>query len=136
MRWRLPLCLACAGLAQAQDPFEIHVYEYEALHRGQCTFETHLNYVGKGTRTFEGPVAPFQDQLHMTFELTAGLTDYASLGFMQLNARRVGHSLDYAGWRLLPHFYVPRSWHWPVDAGRASAFPVKNSTSAGHACPL
>jgi hypothetical protein len=78
MRWRLSLCLLFAALAQAQDPFEIHVYEYETLRRGQFTFETHLNYVGKGTRTFEGPVAPFQDQLHMTFELTAGLTDYAS----------------------------------------------------------
>jgi hypothetical protein len=95
-------CFLFAGLAHAQDPFEIHVYEYETLHRGQFTFETHLNYVGKGTRTFEGPVAPFQDQLHMTFELTAGLTDYASLGFMQLNARRVGHTLDFAGWGWSP----------------------------------
>jgi hypothetical protein len=121
-------CFLFAGLAHAQDPFEIHVYEYETLHRGQFTFETHLNYVGKGTRTFEGPVAPFQDQLHMTFELTAGLTDYASLGFMQLNARRVGHTLDFAGWRMLPHFYVPRSWHWPIDVGLVAEFSFQNTT--------
>src|SRR5216684_858473 len=99
-------CFLFARLAHAQDPFEIHVYEYETLHRGQFTLEGHLNYVGKGTKTFEGPVAPFHDQFHMTLELTAGLTDWASLGVMQLNARRPGQSLEYAGWRLLPHFYV------------------------------
>jgi hypothetical protein len=137
MRWRLSvaaklcaaaLCLLFIGLAQAQDPFEIHVYEYETLRRGQFTFETHLNYVGKGNRTLEGPLAPFQDQLHMTFELTAGLTDSASLGFMQLNARRVGHPLEYAGWRVLPHFYVPRSWHWPMDVGLVAEFSFQKTT--------
>jgi len=130
MPWKLSvvLCLLFIRLAHAQDPFEIHVYEYETLRRGQFTFETHLNYVGKGTRIFEGPVAPFQDQLHMTFELTAGLADFASLGFMQLNARRVGHSLDYAGWRVLPHLYVPRSWQWPIDVGLVAEFSFQNTT--------
>jgi hypothetical protein len=128
MRWRLSLFLLFAALAQAQDPFEIHVYEYETLRRGQFTFETHLNYVGKGTRTFEGPVAPFQDQLHMTFELTAGLTDYASLGFMQLNARQAGQTLEYAWWRVLPHFYVPRSWHLPIDVGLVAEFSFQKTT--------
>ena len=72
--------------------------------RGDFPFETHLNYIGKGTKTFEGPVAPFQDQFHATFELTAGLTDQISVGFMQLNARRPGSSLEYVcGWRFLPH---------------------------------
>jgi len=122
------VCFLLAGLAHAQDPFEIHVYEYETLRRGQFTFETHLNYVGKGSKNFEGFVAPFFDQLHMTFELTAGLTDYASLGFMQLNARRVGHALDYAGWRVLPHFYVPRSWHWPIDVGLVAEFSFQSTT--------
>lgn len=102
-------CQLFLALAHAQDPFEIHVYEYETLRRGEFTFETHLNYIGKGIRTSDGPVAPFQDQFHMTFELTAGLTDYASIGFMQLNARHPDNSLEYAGWRMLPHFYVPRS---------------------------
>jgi hypothetical protein len=131
MRWKalfyavvLP---SFSAVAAAQDPFEIHVYEYETLRRGEFTFETHLNYVGSGTKVFEGPVAPFQDQLHMTFELTAGLSDYASLGFMQLNARRAGHPLEYAGWRVLPHFYAPRSWHWPIDAGLVTEFSFQKT---------
>ena len=121
-------CLTLVGPAHAQDPFEIHVYEYETLRRGDFTFETHLNYIGKGTKTFEGPVAPFQDQFHMTFELTAGLTDQVSVGFMQLNARRPGDSLEYAGWRVLPHFYVPRSWHLPVDLGLVAEFSFQKTT--------
>jgi hypothetical protein len=46
---------------------------------------------------------------------------------MQLNARRPGHSLEYAGWRLLPHFYAPRSWHWPVDAGLVAEFSFQKT---------
>jgi hypothetical protein len=125
MRWIL---WACAIPLFAQDPFEIHVYEYETLKRGDFTLETHLNYVGAGTRFFDGTVAPFQDQFHATLELTAGLTDYASVGFMELNARRPGGSLEYAGWRVLPHFYIPRSWKLPVDVGLVCEFSFQHTT--------
>jgi hypothetical protein len=64
----------------------------------------------------------------MTFELTAGLTDYASLGFMQLNARQAGQTLEYAWWRVLPHFYVPRSWHLPIDVGLVAEFSFQKTT--------
>jgi hypothetical protein len=121
-------CQLFAAPARAQDPFEIHVYEYETLRPREFTFETHLNYVGKRTKMFEGPVAPFQDQFHMTFELTAGLMDNLSLGFMQLNGRRPGNSLEYAGWRVLPHLYVPRSWHWPIDVGLVAEFSFQKTT--------
>src|SRR5436305_4244341 len=56
-------------------------------------------------------------QFHMTYELTAGITDQTSLGFMFLTGRRIHHGLEYAGWRLLPHLYVPRSWGLPFDLG-------------------
>jgi hypothetical protein len=129
---RAILCVAVylfvTGTVQAQDPFEIHVYEYETLKRGEFAFETHLNHIGKGTREFEGPVAPFQDQLHVTFELTAGLTDFASIGFMQLNARRPANGLEYAGWRVLPHFCAPRSWHLPIDLGLVAEFSFQKTT--------
>jgi hypothetical protein len=121
--------LACAAvLAHAQDPFEIHVYEYETLHPGQFTLETHFNYTGSGTKNYEGSVAPFQHQFHATVELTAGLTDHISIGFMELNAHRPDHSLQYAGWRVLPHFYVPEAWHWPVLVGLVTEFSFQNTT--------
>src|SRR5260370_26867123 len=117
--WAAVVCHVLAAAACAQDPFEIHVYEYETLKRGQFTYEAHLNYVGKGT---------LRDQFHLTNELTAGLTDNISLGLMQLNARRPDHGPEYAGWRLLPHFYVPRSWHLPLDLGLVAEFSFQRTT--------
>lgn len=115
--------------ARAQDPFEIHVYEYETLKPAEFTLEQHLNYWAVGSKQFEGTVAPTNDQLHMTYELTGGITDQISLGFMELNAVRPGGSgLEYAGWRILPHFYVPKDWHLPVDAGLVVEFSFVRPT--------
>jgi hypothetical protein len=114
--------IASIAVSRAQDPFEIHVLEYEDLQPGDFTFETHLNYVGKGTTAYQGALAPTQDQLHLTYELTGAVTHYASLGVMQLNGKLPGRALETVGWRLVPHIYVPRSWHWPVNIGLVAEF--------------
>jgi hypothetical protein len=114
--------LLLAAAAYAQDPFEIHVYEYETLQPLQFTLEQHLNYWAIGSKQSDGVLAPTNDQLHMTYELTGGITDQISLGFMQLNAVLPGTGLQYAGWRVLPHFYVPESWHAPVKLGMVVEF--------------
>lgn len=106
-----------AGSALAQDPFEIHVYEYETLEPGQFTLEQHLNYVGIGTKVPDGTLAPTNDQVHLTHELTAGIIPEFAFGFMLLAGRIPSHGLEYAGWRLLPHFYVPESWRLPLKLG-------------------
>ena len=62
-------------------------------------------------------MSPTNDQLHMTYELTGGITDQISLGFMQLNGVIPGAGFQYGGWRVLPHFYAPESWGLPVDLG-------------------
>ncbi len=116
------LLLATAVCALAQDPFEIHVYEYEQLHWGQFTLEQHLNDWAIGSKQFDGRLAPTNDQLHMTYELTSGITDQFSIGFMQLNAVLPGTGLQYAGWRVLPHFYLPESWNLPVKLGLVTEF--------------
>jgi len=109
------LLLLAAVCARAQDPFEIHVYEYETLKPLQFTLEQHLNYWAVTT-------APSDQQLHMTYELTGGITDQISVGFMQLNGVIPSQGLEYAGWRVLPHFYAPKSWHLPVDLGFVAEF--------------
>ena len=74
--------------AQAQDPFEIQIYEYETVPKGMWNLETHLNYVGRGTRVFEGSVAPSHNQFHLTFELTRGITDHVELAGVVVRAAR------------------------------------------------
>jgi len=115
----LALTAACA---RAQDPFEIHVYEYETLSPLRFTLEQHLNYWAMGSKEFDGSVAPTNDQLHMTYELTGGITNQISLGVMQLNGVIPGTGFEYAGWRVLPHFYAPKSWHLPLDLGLVAEF--------------
>src|SRR5439155_16238819 len=79
----ISLTLTRSGIAQ--DPFEIQVYEYETVPKRKWNLETHLNYVARGTKTFEGTVAPSQHQLHLTYELTRGLTSRFELaGYLVL----------------------------------------------------
>jgi hypothetical protein len=122
------LFLSFPTIARAQDPFEIHVYEYEELPPGGFTLEGHFNFVIIGTNSFDGPVAPTNHQFHMTGELTGGITDHISLGFMLLSAvRPAGDGLDYAGWRVLPHFYAPKSWRLPLDLGLVAEFSFQQT---------
>lgn len=69
------LFLGSPTTARAQDPFEIHVYEYEELPPGGFTLEGQFNFVGIGTKSSEETVAPTNHQFHMTGELTGGITD-------------------------------------------------------------
>jgi hypothetical protein len=113
----LAFLFLCAAALHAQDPFEIIVFEYDPLPFGKFTYETHLNYVAKGTHEFDGTVAPTHDQLHYSTEVTMGITESFRAGTVLLTAHRPGGTLEYAGFRLLPHFYAPRSWGLPLNLG-------------------
>jgi hypothetical protein len=43
----MPACYALRAVAQ--DPFEIHIYEFEPMSRGQYSLEAHLNLIAQGT---------------------------------------------------------------------------------------
>jgi len=123
LKCRLFALLALTAVcAHAQDPFEIHVYEYETLSPLRFTLEQHLNYWAIGSKEFDGTAAPSNHQLHMTYEVTGGITNRISIGFMQLNGVIPGTGFQYAGWRVLPHFYAPKSWHLPLDIGLVTEF--------------
>jgi hypothetical protein len=108
--------------AIAQDPFHVRVHEYETLKPGEFAAELHSNYVARGTTSGDGTAVPTNNQLHLAYELTAGLAPNVSIGGMLLNGRRVGTNLEYAGWKILPHLYVPKSWRLPVDLGVVAEF--------------
>jgi hypothetical protein len=116
------LLLVCAAALRAQDPFEIHVYEYEPLPLGTFTYEAHLNYVLGGTKAYDGAVAPTRNQFHYSSEFTAGLTDDFRMAFVLLTAKLPDQPLAYAGFRVLPHIYAPPRWHLPLNLGLVAEF--------------
>jgi len=119
--------LFCASRAVAQDPFEIHVYEYEPMTRGEYSLEAHLNFEPQGNARGDGTLLPTHDQTHLTLEPTIGVSESFAIGFMFLNAWEPGYSPQFAGWRVLPHFYAPESWHLPVRIGFVSEFSFQNT---------
>jgi hypothetical protein len=122
MYWCGWLLLSVGMLAYAQDPFEIQVFEYEPLPHGAFIYEEHLNYVAAGSNQVDGSAAPLRGQLHASSEWTAGLTDEIRAGFVVLSAFVPGYGMEYAGVRMLPHFYAPKSWGLPVNLGFVAEF--------------
>jgi hypothetical protein len=110
----IPIVLLLCEFGLGQDPFEIQVYEYETVPKRMWNLETHVNYVGRGTKEFDGPVAPTEDQFHLTFELTHGITDHFEMAGYQVFAHRAGGGFDFVGWRLRPRVSLPESWRLPV----------------------
>jgi hypothetical protein len=82
----LPLFLCHAFRLAAQDPFEIHTYEYDPIRLGQYSLEAHLNMNAQGTTGRDGPLLPTEHQVHLTLEPTVGLSENFAIGFMFLNA--------------------------------------------------
>jgi hypothetical protein len=123
----IAVAAAAPSLARAQDSFEIQVYEYATVPRGWWNLETHSNYTVRGTRAFEGPVAPTQRQTHLTFELTHGITDYVEMAGYLVFAKRDAKGPEYAAYRLRPRVRAPESWKLPVKVSMSAevGFPQK-----------
>ena len=119
--------LSCLSRVSAQDPFEIHIYEYEPLSWREYSLEAHLNFIAQGSTLSNGTLLPTAHQTHLTLEPTIGLSENFALGFMFLNAWEPGNSPQFAGWRVLPHFYAPETWHLPFRLGFVSEFSFQNT---------
>ena len=107
--------LATPTPAQGQDKFEIEVYQYETAPRGAWELETHANFTARGTRVPDGIVAPTDNQFHLAFELTRGLTDFWEISAYVLTAHRSDAGAEFAGWRLRSRLRLPESWKLPVN---------------------
>jgi hypothetical protein len=117
----------CAPNLAAQDPFEIHIYEFEPMTRGEYSLEAHLNMNAQGTGGRDGTLLPTKQQTHLTLEPTFGMTSAFAVGFMFLNAWEPGYSPQFGGWRVLPHFYAPESWNLPVRVGFVAEFSFQKT---------
>ncbi len=124
--WKLLLGSALFAVhSLAQDPFEIHIYEYEPLSLREYSLEAHLNWSGQGTNLRDGSLLPTRHQAHLTLEPTFGISETFAVGFMFLNAYQPGYSPEFAGWRVLPHFYAPETWRLPFRLGFVPEFSLQ-----------
>jgi hypothetical protein len=97
----LGLCLVAGGgsVAQAQDAFEIQVYDSETAATGSFGSEVHLVYVADGVTRPEGGELPSHHVLHATWEPHIGLSSFLEGGFYLQTALRPDGTWDYAGFK-------------------------------------
>jgi hypothetical protein len=57
------------ALSGGQDPFEIHIYEYEPLLWREDSAEVHLNFDPRENNLYESSLLPIHHQTHLTLEL-------------------------------------------------------------------
>ncbi len=102
------------SLLQAQDSFEVQVYESDIVPVGQYELDVHNIFVERGNTSWDGTVAPSDHQEHLAFEFTRGMTDYFELGSYLLFAHRPDGATEFAGFRLRPRVKAPDEWQLPV----------------------
>ena len=95
--------------------------------RGEYSLEAHLNMTPRGTALRDGTLLATRDQTHLTLEPTMGFSPNFAAGFMFLNAWEPGNTPQFAGWRVLPHFYAPESWRLPFRLGLVAEFSFQNT---------
>lgn len=93
----------------------------------QYSLETHLNFMTEGSALRGGGLLPTEHQTHLTLEPTVGVMPSFAVGFMFLNAWEPGYNPQFAGWRVLPHFYAPDSWRLPAKLGFVAEFSFQKT---------
>jgi len=112
--------LSFAGVARAQDAFEIQVYDSETAARGEPGLEVHVN---------QHVIDAATDETHLTFEPHYGLAAWAELGgYFQTSVTATG-DLAYAGVKLRLKLRRPhRLWADRIGLalnGELSAVPAR-----------
>lgn len=114
------LLAASAGVAHAQDRFEIQVYDVETAPHGEAGLEVHVN---------DAFVEAAPDELHLTFEPHYGLADWAELGAYLQSAIDTGGGGGFAGAKVrLKLRYPRRLWNEHLGLavnGELSAIPSR-----------
>jgi len=104
-----------AGLARAQDNYEVQVYGADLVLPGHTMFELHSNFTFEGSKTVTDGVLPDEHALHETIEITQGFTSWFETGFYIFMSYRADEGYQWVGDHIRPRFRIPESWHWPVN---------------------
>jgi hypothetical protein len=102
------------NIAEAQDKFEVQVYESELVPTNHTELDLHTIFVHRGSSTWEGTIAPSDGQIHLAIELTRGILDEFEMGGYLLLAQRPGKSAEFSGFRIRPRATAPAIWGLPV----------------------
>ncbi len=100
--------------SRAQGNYEIQVYGSETVPPGSLMTELHSNYTVHGQKETINGVFPTNHQEHETLELTAGVNDWAEVGFYVFTSEQAGHGVQWVGDHIRPRVRAPERWHWPV----------------------
>jgi hypothetical protein len=106
--------LGVAGVARAQDNYEIQVYGYDLVEKDHTMVELHSNFTFQGSKTVQDRMLPTNHQLHETIEITHGFTDWFETGFYIFTCEKNGLGIDWVGDHIRPRVAVPKKWNWPV----------------------
>jgi hypothetical protein len=99
----LPLVFLCAvSKLAAQDPFEIHIYEYERMKLGEYGLKAHLNLTAQGTAVRDGTLLPTarHEEKFATRGTTSNLRQRISLADRLQSRFRAGNPRTVYGSRL------------------------------------
>lgn len=105
---------AAVPVATAQGNYEIQVYGAETIPPKDLMVELHSNYTIHGQKQTSDGVYPTNHQEHETLELTAGITNWAEVGFYVFTSEQNGHGVQWVGDHIRPRVRAPESWHLPV----------------------
>jgi hypothetical protein len=121
VRWLLVLVLASLALAvsaavpcQAQDNYEIQVYEYDTVPPASTMFELHSNFTAEGSKTVTNGLLPSNHAEHETLEITQGISNWFEVGFYVFTSIQSDGGWQWVGDHIRPRVRAPESWHWPV----------------------
>ena len=105
-----------AGLACAQDNYEIQVYGADLVPPGHTMVELHSNFTFEGSKTVTDGVLPDEHALHETIEITEGITPWFETGFYIFMSYRADEGYQWVGDHIRPRVAVLR----PLDHLRGS----------------
>ena len=114
--------LLAAGAVQAQDNYEIQVYDAETVDPGKTMVEFHSNFTVNGTKTMQNGVYPTEDAFHETLEITRGWTTWFETALYTFTSIGPNYGWQYVGTHIRPRVRAPEKWHWPVGVGLSTEF--------------
>lgn len=108
------LVVLASPVVNAQGNYEIQVYGSETVAPKNLMVEVHSNFTPSGERYIIDGIRPTNHQEHETLELTAGINDWAEVGFYLFTSEQAGYGVSWVGDHIRPRVRAPEKWHWPV----------------------